>query len=226
MTDFVFMADPTALPTVEMVYPLASPEGHQTVRTAVLAALTRLRPLSPIPAAETTDGVTVYYLSFCNIYVQLLIVQISERLANLQITIVGKLVNPRTLQMADESLLTPTIMKEITVVLQTVDRFVQDSLRKTYVLDELKPPAPPLDDLQALFYYQRIYFPHLDDVKFSEHIKVPIQTLRNWRNASGMTQRNFRPTAIDWSEVRPNMDGSTIPRWAKEDPQRRRKPRR
>ncbi len=69
MQNFVYTIDPAALPTVELVYPLASPEGHQTVRTAVAAALMRLRPLARIPAAETTNGVTAYYLSFCNVYV-------------------------------------------------------------------------------------------------------------------------------------------------------------
>lgn len=205
MQSFVYTIDPGALPTVEMVYPLASPEGHQTVRTAVAAAMMRLRPLSVIPAAETTDGLTAYYLSFCNVYVQILIAQVTPKLANLQITIVGRLVDPRTIQVVDETMLTPQIMKEIAIILQTVDRYAQDFLRKAYLLDELKPPPPPLDNHQALFYYQRIYFPHLDDNQFSQRIGVPVPTLRNWRNAAGMTQGNFRPMAIDWSLVHPDM---------------------
>jgi hypothetical protein len=168
MQSFVYMIDPAALPTVEMVYPLASPEGHQTVRTAVVAALMRLRPLSHIPAAETVDGVTVYYLNFCNVYVQILLVQLSERLSNLQITIVGRLVDSRTVQAIDETMLTPQIMKEVATILNAVDRYVQDFLRKV-LLDEIKPPPPPLDHHQTLFYYHRIYFPHTWTTTSSAH---------------------------------------------------------
>jgi hypothetical protein len=223
MQSFVYMIDPAALPTVEMVYPLASPEGHQTVRTAVVAALMRLRPLSFIPAAETVDGVTAYYLSFCNVYVQILLVQLSERLSTLQITIVGKLVDAHTVQVVDETLLTPQIMKEVATIFNTVDRYVQDFLRKVYLLDELKPPPPPLDNHQALFYYHRIYFPHLDDNQFSEHVDVPLPTLRNWRHKVGMTQGNFRPVSIDWSLVRPNMTDEDFDQLKKRQKERKRR---
>lgn len=130
MQSFVYMIDPAALPTVELVYPLASPEGHQTVRTAVAVSLMRLRPLARIPAAETTDGVAGYYLSFCNVYVQILIAQVTPRLANLQITIVGRLVDPRTVQVVDETMLTPQIMEQIATIFNTVDHLLPASGRQ------------------------------------------------------------------------------------------------
>jgi hypothetical protein len=223
MTSFVYIADPCGLPTVEMVFPLASPAGHKTVRTGVACALMRLRPLASIPAAETTDGLTVYYLRYNNVYVQFIIAEVTELLANLQITIVGKLVGPHIVQLPDESLLVPEIIKEITVVLNAVDRSVVDFLRKAYTLDELKPPAPPLEDIAALVYYHRIYFPLLTDEEFAKQVHISVQTYRNRRAASGLTQHNFRPSPIDWSEVRPDMPEELIPRWAREKPKRRRK---
>jgi hypothetical protein len=223
MQSFVYMIDPAALPTVEMVYPLATPEGHQTVRTAVVAALMRLRPLSMIPAAETVDGVTAYYLSFCNVYVQILVVQLSERLSNVQITIVGRLVDSRIVQIIDETMLTSQIMKEVATIFNAVDRYGQDFLRKAYLLDELKPPPPPLENHQALFYYHRIYFPHLDDNQFSQLVEVPLQTLRNWRSKVGMIQGNFRPVPIDWSLVRPDMADESFEQFMKRQKERKRR---
>jgi hypothetical protein len=223
MLSFVYLANPDELPTLEQVYPLANPEGHQTVRTAVAAALLRLRPLAPIPAAQTVDGVTVYYLNFCNLYVQVLLAELSPQLANLQFTLVGKLVGPNIVEAPNEAMLTPIIMKQLTVALSTINRYVFDFLRKAYVLDELKPPPPPLEDFQALFYYQRIYFPHFDDNQFANHINVPVQTLRNWRVQAGMTQQHLRPSHIDWNQIYPGMPDAEVPRWAREEKRRKRR---
>jgi len=220
---FLHTYPPDSHPTVEMVYPLASHEGHQIIRTAVVAALKRLRPLSPVPTTAMQEGVTGYYLAFGNLFVQILVVQLTDLLANVQVTITGKLTDSDKFEEADETLQTPLIMDQIAIVLGAIERYAQDFLRKAYLLDELKPPPPPLDDHQALFYYQRIYFPHLDDNQFSEHVGVPVPTLRNWRHAAGMTQGSFRPVPLDWGLIRPGMSDDEFAQFKNKHKERRRK---
>jgi hypothetical protein len=223
MMRLVHFFDPGSHAPIEMVFPLAKPEGHQAVRTAIVAALLRMRPLAAPLAGKTTEGVTPYYLVFSNVVVQFLVIEVTELLANVQVTIVGKQNGPGPYEQFDETLLTPAILEEIAIVFGAIDLYVQDFLRKAYLLDELKPPPPPLDNHQALFYYQRIYFPHLDDNQFSQYVEVPLPTLRNWRHKVGMTQGQLRPVPFDWSLVRPDMTDEDFQEFLRRQKEQRRK---
>jgi len=180
MPTYVLTQYPTDPPEVELIFPLAVPEGLDAVHTGVCVALKRLRPLRPIDH-ETVNGLTTYNLEYHGVMVQLFVIRVTTLITKLQIQIIGALLE-KTAHSSEEPLLNPEIIRALSAIMQTVDEQVVKLLRQGVTTDDLKPPPPTGGEMRAIFDWQRIYHPDMTDDELAEVVHFSPNTIRNERS--------------------------------------------
>jgi hypothetical protein len=163
-----------------MVYPLAHAGAIETIKAAVALAASLIKPGDKL-SREDHHEFTRFLICFGPTVTQASIIRVEELIANVRIDVVGALV-PAAFATKHEPAGHHDVIAGASFIMQVIDERVEDLLRKGVSLNDLKPPPPSINNMWAVFNWQRIYYPEMSEEELAAAVHLSPQTIRNERS--------------------------------------------